>query len=168
MFGPSLLVAPVFSSNNEVDIYIPAGRWTSFWDPTVVYDGPKWVKEVDVPSDQLRPHLSSLSVRRIRTLTRSESSLCSIPVLVRPSTVLVLGPPECPHPVYDYASTPHLQAYGLVPGDPPVEVVIPTGKGPAIAARLRVSIAGDQAGNRSKLAVDTVEGQIGEWIGEAF
>lgn len=64
MFGPSLLVAPVFSSANEVDFYVPAGRWTSFWDPDVVYDGPKWVKEVNVPADQSRPPSLSLPPAR--------------------------------------------------------------------------------------------------------
>lgn len=90
--------------------------------------------------------------------------LLSIPVLVRPSTALVLGPPECPHPVYDYASSPHLQAYGVVPGDKPIEVVIPSGKGTAIAARLKITLEEYQG----ELTVETVEGQIGKWVGSSF
>lgn len=41
MLGSSVLVAPVFSEDGEVEFYLPAGRWTSFWDDTVV-QGPVW------------------------------------------------------------------------------------------------------------------------------
>ena len=32
MLGPDLLVAPVFSDDGDVDVYVPAGEWTSYWD----------------------------------------------------------------------------------------------------------------------------------------
>lgn len=85
--------------------------------------------------------------------------------------MLVLGPSDCPHPVYDYASAPHLQAYGLVPGGKAVKVIIPSGKGTAVAARLEVSIKkgeGDMAADKGGLFVETVEGQIGEWVSHVF
>ncbi|THZ80035.1 glycoside hydrolase family 31 protein [Aureobasidium pullulans] len=44
MLGESLLVAPVFDESGGVEFYLPAGKWTSFWDDEVV-EGPKWVKE---------------------------------------------------------------------------------------------------------------------------
>ncbi len=44
--GPSLLVAPVFvDDKEETEYYIPAGRWTSFFDSARAVDGPAWVKE---------------------------------------------------------------------------------------------------------------------------
>ncbi|RYG24826.1 alpha-xylosidase [bacterium] len=43
MLGDSLLVAPVFS-DDVVDYYVPAGRWTSLLDGRVV-EGPRWVRE---------------------------------------------------------------------------------------------------------------------------
>ncbi|KAG9698279.1 glycoside hydrolase family 31 protein, partial [Aureobasidium melanogenum] len=44
MLGSNLLIAPVFDERGEVEFYLPAGKWTSFWDGQVV-EGPKWVKE---------------------------------------------------------------------------------------------------------------------------
>lgn len=45
MLGSSLLVAPVFDEGGAVELYLPEGRWTNFWDDTAV-TGPRWVKEV--------------------------------------------------------------------------------------------------------------------------
>ena len=44
MLGPDLLVAPVFSDDGDVDVYVPAGGWTSYWDGSRV-DGPGWVRQ---------------------------------------------------------------------------------------------------------------------------
>jgi alpha-D-xyloside xylohydrolase len=44
MFGPSLLVAPVFAHSGTVQFYVPAGRWTSLLNGTVI-EGPRWVTE---------------------------------------------------------------------------------------------------------------------------
>ncbi|KKY25871.1 putative glycoside hydrolase family 31 protein [Diplodia seriata] len=44
MVGDSLLAAPVFSEDGEVEFYLPAGRWTSWWDGSVV-EGPGWRRE---------------------------------------------------------------------------------------------------------------------------
>jgi alpha-D-xyloside xylohydrolase len=44
MLGPSILVAPVFDEDGEVEFYLPEGKWTSFWSGRVV-QGPRWVKE---------------------------------------------------------------------------------------------------------------------------
>ena len=42
LFGRDLLVAPVLrSGQRERDVYLPAGRWESFWDPTEQHVGPK-------------------------------------------------------------------------------------------------------------------------------
>ena len=60
MLGPSLLVAPVFSENGEVEYYLPPGRWTNYLSDETVAGGvwrretldflsiPLWVKENSV------------------------------------------------------------------------------------------------------------------------
>ncbi|MDQ0894116.1 alpha-xylosidase [Agromyces ramosus] len=45
LLGPSLLVAPVFSADGEVEYYLPAGRWTN-WFTNEVVDGGGWRREV--------------------------------------------------------------------------------------------------------------------------
>ena len=45
MLGSKLLVAPVFDESGDVEFYLPAGKWTSFWDESQVIHGPRWVKE---------------------------------------------------------------------------------------------------------------------------
>ena len=44
MLGADLLVAPVFSAAGEIEFYLPAGDWTSFWDGSVVAGG-RWILE---------------------------------------------------------------------------------------------------------------------------
>jgi alpha-glucosidase (family GH31 glycosyl hydrolase) len=107
--GPSLLVAPVFVPlGEETEYYIPAGRWTSFFDSTRTIDGPKWVREC-VPLDD-------------------------IPVWVRPGTLLALGPDGIGRPDYDYTKKLELRAYH-VPQNELVVVDVPVGKGVAIAGQ---------------------------------
>jgi alpha-D-xyloside xylohydrolase len=96
MLGDSLLVAPVFSENGEVTWYAPAGRWTNLLDGKVV-DGPRWMKETH---DYL-----------------------SLPLLVRPNSVLPLGL-HSDKPEYDYADGLTLQLYELEP-DAVIEITIP-------------------------------------------
>jgi alpha-D-xyloside xylohydrolase len=45
MFGPDLLVAPVFSASGEVEFYLPAGQWTNYFTGEVVTGG-RWVREL--------------------------------------------------------------------------------------------------------------------------
>jgi alpha-glucosidase (family GH31 glycosyl hydrolase) len=41
MFGPDLLVAPVWRvGQRERRVYLPKGRWRSYWNPQEVYHGP--------------------------------------------------------------------------------------------------------------------------------
>ncbi|QHT54975.1 alpha-xylosidase [Cellulomonas sp. H30R-01] len=44
MLGEQLLVAPVFSADGEVDVYVPDGTWTSLLSGEQV-TGPRWVRE---------------------------------------------------------------------------------------------------------------------------
>ena len=44
MLGDSLLVAPVFSPDGEVEVYLPEGRWTSVFDGSVETGG-RWLRQ---------------------------------------------------------------------------------------------------------------------------
>jgi alpha-D-xyloside xylohydrolase len=44
MFGPDLLVAPVFNAHGTVEFYLPAGTWTNFFTGESI-DGGLWVTE---------------------------------------------------------------------------------------------------------------------------
>lgn len=65
MLGPSLLVAPVLSADGTVEFYVPEGVWTSLLSGHTI-EGPRWVTEAH--------------------------GFDSLPVYVRPGTVLAFGP----------------------------------------------------------------------------
>src|SRR5690348_6134601 len=67
MLGDSLLVAPIFRPDGVVDYYLPAGRWTNFLTGQVL-DGGRWLRE--------------------------QHGYLSLPLLVRPNTVLAVGANE--------------------------------------------------------------------------
>jgi alpha-D-xyloside xylohydrolase len=64
MFGPDLLVAPVFDPSGEVEFYVPAGRWVGLLDGKERV-GPAWITETH--------------------------DIYSFPLLVRPGAAIVLG-----------------------------------------------------------------------------
>ncbi|KAL7283205.1 hypothetical protein ACG7TL_002632 [Trametes sanguinea] len=114
MFGPNLLVAPVFvPEGEESEYYLPAGRWTSFFHPSRTQVGPAWVREV-VAIDEL-------------------------PVWVRQGSVLCLGPSGVGRPDYDFANGLEVQVYELDEGQV-VEVEVPTGQGSAIAGTVAATL----------------------------
>ena len=77
MLGSSILVAPVFDEGGEVEFYLPAGKWTSFWDQSQTLIGPKWVKEMH--------------------------DVDSLPIYVREGTILVLGKEREKRATYDWS-----------------------------------------------------------------
>ena len=77
MLGSSILVAPVFDENGEVEFYLPSGKWTSFWDETKQVHGPRWVKETH--------------------------GFETLPLYVREGTILVLGREGEKRTAYDWA-----------------------------------------------------------------
>ncbi|MHB1489779.1 MAG: alpha-xylosidase, partial [Cellulomonas sp.] len=96
MLGESLLVAPVLDADGHVDVYVPDGVWTSLLDGSTV-TGPRWVHQVHAAS--------------------------SLPVLVRPGTVLPWGN-QTSRPDYDWADGVTLRAFELADGDRR-EVLVP-------------------------------------------
>jgi alpha-D-xyloside xylohydrolase len=97
MLGESLLVAPVFSEDGSVSYYLPHGRWTSLLTGEVLM-GPRWVRE--------------------------RHGAMSIPLLVRPNSVIPVGGRD-DRPDYDYGEGLTLQVYELAEGEP-VNVMVPT------------------------------------------
>ncbi|KAJ3890310.1 alpha-glucosidase [Lentinula edodes] len=92
MMGPSLLVAPIFvPQEEETEYYIPAGRWTNFWDHSRTVVGPIWIKE----------HVA----------------LDEIPVWVRPGTLLLRGPPKTGRPDYNYGKDLRVELFDVAEGE---------------------------------------------------
>ncbi|HEY5518414.1 MAG TPA: alpha-xylosidase [Cellulomonas sp.] len=126
MLGDSLLVAPVFTAAGDVEYYVPEGTWTHLLTGQTV-TGPRWVAE--------------------------RHALDSLPLLVRPGTVLPVGA-RTDRPDYDYADGVRLDVYGLADGARRV-VTIPA-IGGAVAATFTVSRTGDRI-------VVEAEGATGPW-----
>ena len=75
MLGESLLVAPVFSPEGEVDYYLPPGKWVNFFTNAVV-EGGRWERE--------------------------QHDYMSLPLMVKGNSILAIGH-EDSVPDYDYA-----------------------------------------------------------------
>ena len=85
MLGESLLIAPVFSEDGEVCYYLPKGRWTDYLTNEVIEGG---------------------------LYRRQRHDYFSLPLLVRPDTVLVSGA-RSDRPGYDYADGMTVRLYEL-------------------------------------------------------
>ncbi|MDB5080609.1 MAG: alpha-xylosidase [Chloroflexi bacterium] len=88
MLGDALLAAPVFSPKGDVEYYLPAGRWTRFLTGEVV-EGGRWLRE--------------------------NHGYFSMPILVRPNSVVAVGNNE-DRPDYDYPSGVTLHVFELEDG----------------------------------------------------
>ena len=83
MLGDSLLVAPVFNHDGSVDYYVPAGVWTNLLNGETV-QGSGWRRETH--------------------------DVMSLPLLVRPSTVLAVSRRD-DRPDYDYSDNVILKIF---------------------------------------------------------
>ena len=113
MLGDALLVAPVFTEDGAVDYYLPDGRWT---------------------------HLLSGEVRAGGRWHRSVHDYLSLPLFVRPGTVLPIGSID-DRPDYDFAAAPTVRIYELGDGAT-ARRAIPTtagGHGATVTAQRRGS-----------------------------
>lgn len=108
MLGDRLLVAPVLSASGEVTFYVPPGRWTSLLDGSTL-TGPAWVRQTH--------------------------GFDSLPLLVRPDTVLPVGAVD-DRPEYDYADGVTLELFELADGHAS-EVAVPRPHGES--ARFRIT-----------------------------
>lgn len=126
LLGGRLLVAPVFSAEGVVDYYLPRGNWTDFLTGCVIVGG-GWRRETH--------------------------DFSSLPLLVRPNTLLAVGDRD-DKPDYDYADGFTLQLYGLEDGRT-AEASIPTLEG-RIAAHV-------EAIRDSSLITVRVRGELAAW-----
>ena len=118
VLGPSLLVAPVFSAEGEVTYYVPAGRWTHLLTNEVIA-GPCWRRETH--------------------------GYLSLPLLVRPGTLLALGAHD-DRPDYDFLEGVELRAFELADGAT-ARAIVPTLEG-GVAA----TFTARREGERVKIA----------------
>lgn len=95
MLGPDVLVAPVFSAEGDVDVYVPEGTWTSLLSGEQV-TGPRWVRE--------------------------RHGFDSLPVYVRPGAVLPFGA-RTDRPDYDWADAVTLRVFEPADGGRTVTTV---------------------------------------------
>lgn len=114
MLGESLLVAPIFSEEGVVDLYLPAGRWTHLLSGAVV-EGGCWRRE--------------------------QYGFDSLPLYVRPNSVLALGAVE-DRPDYAFADGVTLALFALAEDHDSI-VHVP-GLDGAHAASFRVLHTADQ------------------------
>lgn len=87
MLGDSLLVAPVFSERGDVSVYLPRGRWTHLFSNQEAPGG--WRKE--------------------------QHGFTSLPLYVRPNTLLALGAND-QKPDYDYLVSTAFHLFALEDG----------------------------------------------------
>ncbi|WP_322183910.1 alpha-xylosidase [Neglectibacter caecimuris] len=85
MLGESLLVAPVFTREGDVDYYLPAGTWTGLLDNRTV-EGGRWLHEVH--------------------------DFMSLPLMVRENTLLPIGADD-QNVEYDYGKDLTLHVFQL-------------------------------------------------------
>ncbi|MFF6009102.1 alpha-xylosidase [Rahnella sp. R3(2024)] len=88
MLGDNVLVAPVFSEEGDVDFYLPQGRWTHLLNNDVA-EGSRW--------------------------HRQQHGFDSLPLYVRPNTLLALGSND-QKPDYDYSEKPQFHLFELEDG----------------------------------------------------
>ncbi|MBI9045946.1 MAG: alpha-xylosidase [Anaerolineaceae bacterium] len=88
MLGDNLLVAPVFSTDGEVNYYLPQGKWTHFLTNEVL-EGGSWFHETH--------------------------DYFSLPLMARPNSLLAVGNND-QKPDYDYVEEITVHAFELEPG----------------------------------------------------
>ncbi|MEK4356626.1 alpha-xylosidase [Paenibacillus sp. FSL M7-1455] len=107
MLGDSLLVAPVFSEDGQVELYLPPGPWTSFLTGEKVQGG-RWVTE--------------------------QHGFMSLPLYVRPGSIIPVGAVD-DKPDYDFADGVELHIFAPEEGKE-MRVTVPNLKGkPALQAQ---------------------------------
>ncbi len=127
MLGPDLLVAPVLRDDGQVEFYVPAGEWIDLLSGAV-RRGPAWHREVHPPD--------------------------SLPMLVRPGSVIPLGVRD-DRPDYNFADGVTLLITGPIDGMK-VMTIVPALDGSA-AAQFLTERTGDH------LQVTRTDGEARPW-----
>jgi alpha-glucosidase (family GH31 glycosyl hydrolase) len=74
IFGDAFLLAPVFTANDQREIYLPQGKWYDFHNPQTEYIGPKTIKQ-NVPLDSTPIFLKANSIYLTGDIFRGNSKL---------------------------------------------------------------------------------------------
>jgi len=119
MLGDSLLVAPIFQEDEEVDYYLPAGKWT---------------------------HLLSGEVREGGRWFHDKYDYFSLPLYVRPNTLLAVGANK-ERPDYDYSAGISFHLYQLADGKEATSEV------PDVNGEIVLKALAAKEGNTIKLSV---------------
>jgi alpha-D-xyloside xylohydrolase len=114
MLGDALLVAPVFSTEGAVDVYVPDGRWTDLLTGEVL-EGGRW--------------------------TRTRHGFMSLPLLARPNSLIAFGTTD-DRPDYDYAEGVTFHLFALDDGAT-ATALVPSVEGETVMT-LTVTRAGDE------------------------
>ncbi|NLK09199.1 MAG: alpha-xylosidase, partial [Firmicutes bacterium] len=85
MVGESLLIAPIFNPEGEVDYYLPKGKWTNILSNEIV-DGGRWVKE--------------------------QHDYMSLPLMVKENSIISVGKSDSV-PDYDYTDGVTFHAFEI-------------------------------------------------------
>ncbi|MDR3595192.1 alpha-xylosidase [Clostridium sp.] len=85
MLGDSILVAPIFNEEGEVNYYLPEGTWTNFISGNK-YEGGRWIKE--------------------------KHDYLSVPMMIKENSLIAVGA-ENSKPDYDYRKNVSISAYEL-------------------------------------------------------
>jgi alpha-D-xyloside xylohydrolase len=119
MLGERLLVAPIFASDGTVNYYLSPGRWTHFLSGEVV-EGGRWQRE--------------------------QHGYLSLPLMVRPNTVLPVGTNE-DRPDYDYAEGVTYHVFELEDG------AAATARVPALDGSIETTVEARRVGARIEVSV---------------
>jgi alpha-D-xyloside xylohydrolase len=114
-----LLVAPVFTPDGTVDYYLPTGRWTNFLSGETV-EGGRWLRE--------------------------QHGYLSLPLMVRPNTVLPVGANES-RPDYDYADGVTYHVFALD------ETAVAIARVPALDGSIETTVEARRTGERIDISV---------------
>lgn len=88
MLGDSILVAPIFNKEGDVQYYLPEGKWTNYLTGEVL-EGNRWYSE--------------------------NHGYMTLPIMIKPNTLLAVGK-EDSRPDYDYADGVSLHLFELGDG----------------------------------------------------
>lgn len=141
MFGPSLLVAPIFNAEGTVKYYLPEGKWTNILnEQTYDIKNGAWLDET---YDNL-----------------------TLPVLARENSI-ILRNPNAEHAEYDYTDSPDIHLYEFADGASETTRVVdekgkPAGHVTAERSGNTITLSADGLKGSSKVYVHA-DGKVSEF-----
>jgi alpha-glucosidase (family GH31 glycosyl hydrolase) len=91
IFGNAFLIAPVFSENNNREVYLPKGQWYDLNSPNKIYSGSKIIK-LDVPIQEIPVFIKENSIYITGDIFRGNSKIWKEDVSVNEMITIHLYP----------------------------------------------------------------------------